>query len=234
MQTLGIPAEFPETLGAYKVRANLPAARTWPALDDPGSARKTQQPELARGRPPTKESIPKMLQPIVSLAATTPVYVKVLHSDSDILVGISDDVFAVVFRDRTTVEGLNRIFRAFEDATRYRGRELALLTIIQSNARMPSTGTREPIARWLREVSEKVLISAVVFEGDGFVAASVRSVVVGLTMLARQAYPHRVFPSVKEASEWFESEEPRLGKLFDAISIQLAVARFRRAAELRR
>jgi hypothetical protein len=172
-----------------------------------------------------------MLQPIVNPAMTRSVYVKLLHSDSDILVGISEDVFAVVFRDRTTVEGIARIFRAFDEATRYRGRELALMTIIQADARMPSTGTREPIARWLRDVSEKILISAVVFEGDGFVAASVRSVVVGLTMLARQTYPHRVFRDVKEAAEWFETEEPRLGKLFDASSIQHSIARFRRAAD---
>jgi hypothetical protein len=59
-------------------------------------------------------------------------------------------------------------------------------------------------------------------------AASIRSVVVGLTLLARQAFPHRVFKSVADATAWIEGEHLRIGAHFKARELQAITATFRR------
>ena len=43
-------------------------------------------------------------------------------------------------------------------------------------------------------------------ESDGFRASAVRSVATGLAILARQPFPHRVFPSITTASDWLGKE----------------------------
>ena len=54
-----------------------------------------------------------------------------------------------------------------------------------------------------------MVVSAVIFEGSGFKSAAVRGVVTGMTMLAQQRYPHRVFATIEEASGWYAEKSPR-------------------------
>lgn len=152
---------------------------------------------------------------------------EILHVDHDLALGAENDIFFILWRDRTTVEGVAALARTFADYTQTRSREFAMITIIEPKAKMPSPGSREPLAKFLGEAGDKVLISGVAFEGDGFIGASIRGVVVGLTMLARQPYPHRVFKDVVDASRWIEAERARIGKHFPAKDIQAAAASFR-------
>lgn len=153
--------------------------------------------------------------------------VTVLHVDHDIATGYDNDLFSVMWRDRTTVEGVAILARTFAEYAKNRDRDVALLTIIERHAKMPSPGSREPLAQYLKDAGSNVLISGVAFEGDGFIAASIRGVVVGLTMLAKQPYPHRVFKDVAEASRWIETERSTVGKHFRAKDIQSFATRFR-------
>lgn len=168
-----------------------------------------------------------MAQPIVHERTVNRTDAEVLYCDSDVALGAAGDVFFILWRDRTTVEGVSHLRRTFDEHTRSFGRELALVTIIEAKAKMPSPGSREPLAEWLRDAGSKILISGIAFEGNGFLAAGVRGVVVGLTMLARQPYPHRVFKSVELATQWMEAGEPRVGKHFDAKVLQRSVSKFR-------
>ena len=60
---------------------------------------------------------------------------------------------------------------------------------------MPPAASRNELAATLRGASF-IKASAVAFEGQGFRAAAVRGVVTGLTALARQPFPHKVFAHV--------------------------------------
>jgi hypothetical protein len=164
----------------------------------------------------------------VHRVAAPPRDVTVRYCDADLALGASNDLYFVLWRCRTTVEGVQTLGANLLDFAKNRSKELALVTIIEQRAKMPDLGTREPLARVLRSVSGQVLVSGVAFEGDGFLAASIRSVVIGLTLIARQPYPHRTFASVEEVSFWFESERKRIGKHFDSGETQAVVAKFRR------
>jgi hypothetical protein len=158
--------------------------------------------------------------------------IRLLHCDKDMALGASTDLFVTIWRARTTLDGVEILDSQLTEFASERPKELALLTIIEAGAKMPDPGTREPLARVLNSVAEQVLISGVAFEGEGFLAASIRSVVVGLTLIARQPFPHRTFKDVEEASRWIESERASIGKHFEARAIQRIVADFRRRVAL--
>jgi len=144
----------------------------------------------------------------------------VLHYvDDDVGVGTARDVYVVVWRKRTTVEAVARAKAVFDTFAATKGRELANIAIVEANGKMPEPAAREALAAFLASARDKTVISALVFEGRGFVAASIRGVVVGLTLIARQPYPHRVFSSVDEAASWFADEEKRIGKPFSPDTI---------------
>jgi hypothetical protein len=168
-----------------------------------------------------------MMQATENTDALSRATVEVFHCDRDVAVGAAKDVFIVMWRDRTTIDGATAVSQALHEFCQCRLRELAVVTIVEAAAKMPDPGTRQPLAQLLRSASNHVLISTLVFEGDGFLAASVRGVAVGLSLLARQPYPHRVFKDVREAAVWFEFERWRIGKHFQADEVMSGVAEFR-------
>ena len=154
--------------------------------------------------------------------------VRLAHLDHDVAIGTGNDLYVVIWRDRTTHEGIHAIAQTFSDYARNRAREIALITIIEQNAKMPSSECRTELAQTLAATSPYVLISAVAFEGSGFVAAGIRSVVIGLTMLARQEFPHRVFSTVALAADWIEAEHLSSRKTFKSCELQSQVTSLRR------
>lgn len=124
------------------------------------------------------------------------------YADPDMAMGSWRHLFILVWRDNTTVEGVERLRRTFREWAADMEGPLALITVVQDNCPMPPADARTDLGRWLGEISDRVQASAVVYEGQGFRSASVRGVVTGLTMIARQAYPHKVFATVAEGAAW--------------------------------
>ncbi|WP_437715862.1 hypothetical protein WMF45_05240 [Sorangium sp. So ce448] len=101
-------------------------------------------------------------------------------------------IFCVIWRRETTEDGARHLRDACAEFAKKHPRGIGLLTLVESGAPLPSAPARRAIASFLAEASATIRCSAVVFEGSGFHAAMVRSVVTGLTLVARQRYPHRV------------------------------------------
>lgn len=85
---------------------------------------------------------------------------------------------------------------------------IGVLTIIEPDAKPPGADARSALSTMFKTVADGVAISAVVFEGSGFGASLVRSVATGLTLVARQPFPHRVFSGVESAAEWVSEGLP--------------------------
>lgn len=143
-------------------------------------------------------------------------------------VGSSERILFCLWRDRTTLHGVAKLEQEGMAFARGHSNDCALVTIIETGAKMPEPGAREALARALKALGGTVVISGVAFEGDGFFAASVRAVVVGLTVLARQPFPHRVFGTVGEIAEWFESKQVELGVALPAALTLSEECEFRR------
>jgi hypothetical protein len=128
---------------------------------------------------------------------------KLVSKEADYALAHWQQVFAVFWRRETTVEGARELARSCAAFAATQPRGIGLLTIVESGAPLPASAARNEIAEFLASGSRFIKCSAVVFEGSGFRAAAVRSVVTGLTLMAKQAYPHKVC-SLEDAISMFE------------------------------
>ena len=79
---------------------------------------------------------------------------------------------------------------------------IAMLTVVEAGADMPDAPVRDDLAALFRSLSKSVICSGLVFEGQGFKAATVRGITTGINLLARQPFPHKVFANVTETAGW--------------------------------
>lgn len=140
--------------------------------------------------------LPHLMEPQTSHQPVTAVF----HAERDFAVGRCGPVFIVVWKVDTTEAGMKRVSDLFRAASL--PDRIGMLTIVDENANMPSSEARALGATFLARNANRIVASAVVHEGSGFRAAAVRAVVTGLSMIARQPYPHKVFPEVQPAASW--------------------------------
>lgn len=116
----------------------------------------------------------------------------IVERDHNYILASWQQIFAVVWRSDTTLDGARALQRECSKFATWHPRGIGLLTIVSEKAPMPASPVRQAVASFLTQGSSYIKCSAVLMEGTGFRAAAVRSVVTGLTMLAKQTYPHRV------------------------------------------
>jgi len=132
------------------------------------------------------------MQPQLSLNKHASISWTVDAKTHDYAVAWWNELVAVVWRHETTLQGVRDLKSAVSALARRHPNGIAMLTIVSESAPMPSSAARKAIAELLSESSAIIRCSAVVMEGAGFRAAAVRSVVTGLTMLARHEFPHSI------------------------------------------
>ena len=107
---------------------------------------------------------------------------------------------------------------------------VGLLQIIGERATPPDASVRDALAAMLKENEARIVASAVVFEGTGFRASVIRSIVIGISMLSRPKCPHTVFASVNEGVAWLGSRLGGSDAARHAVGMQLAIDRLRGAS----
>ncbi len=118
------------------------------------------------------------------------------------------NVYIVIWRHETQLPAVKSLASHLAQFAEVPAKGCTLLTIIEAGAPMPSADARSELARFMTSAANRLKSSAVAFEGAGFRAAAVRGVVTGLTMLARQPYPHKIFSTVPEAAQWLATSMP--------------------------
>jgi hypothetical protein len=162
-------------------------------------------------------------------SAALPHGAKIVHVEKDYALASLGDVFIVIWRHETSLSGTEAVRRECFEFAKSRPEGIALLTIIEERAPMPPAEPRSQLASFMRDASDIIKASGVVFEGSGFRAAAVRSVVISLTMLAGQKYPHKVFANLIETAVFLEREVGSvLAAGFTARSLEDGVSAIRR------
>ena len=119
---------------------------------------------------------------------------------ADYCMGTRNGVLILIWRQETTIDGVEAVRREIELLGRAHPKGIGLLTIVEQAAPMPSSQARNGLARTLADFGKVINHSAVVFEGGGFRAAAIRGVVTGLTLLARPPFPHKVFATLEDGA----------------------------------
>ncbi len=116
-------------------------------------------------------------------------------------IGVWNNVVIAVWRTETRASAVEKLSEALAGLSRAH-REVALLQVVEDGATAPDAESRRAITSMLQQHGGSIRCSAVVYEGDGFRAATLRAVVTGITLLGRPAYPHLVFASTISAINW--------------------------------
>ncbi len=132
-----------------------------------------------------------------------PARAQIHESTRDHVVFTWRNVACAVFKKETTLGGVRTIQRVYDELAGQNPRGVFMLTIVEERAPLPVVEVRDALAKFLASGAGRSKKSAVVHEGSGFRAASVRGVVTGLAMIARLPYPHKVFSTPTDAARWF-------------------------------
>lgn len=102
-----------------------------------------------------------------------------------------------------TLEGVNAVASHIEAHGRRVGRgKLTEITLLGADIRMPDARVRQALDAMVPRLSPYYGCVAAVFEGDGFRAAMIRGLLTGFQLLSRLKYPHGVFDTVHQCSQW--------------------------------
>lgn len=134
---------------------------------------------------------------------------ELLSVDANHAVATWRRVFVHVWRMHTTLPVARASMANLKMFGAERPGGIGMITIIGAGAPPPSTEVSRELASMIRNA--EVRASAVAFEGGGFRASIVRSVITGLAILARPPYPHFVTGTLAEASDWLIESLDRAG-----------------------
>lgn len=127
---------------------------------------------------------------------------KIEALDRDHAIGTSVGLLLCVWRLQTTAEAISELAGIVSRLIAKSPDRIIMITVVEAGADMPDSTVRNALAALFQRVAPSVIASALVFEGTGFKAATVRALTTTLNMVTRQPFPHKVFATVSEASAW--------------------------------
>lgn len=155
---------------------------------------------------------------------------KVEAVDRDHAIGASEGLLLCVWRVRTTAEAISELAGIVSRLIARSRDRIVMLTVVEAGADMPDAPVRNALAELFHRVAPSVIASALVFEGTGFKAATVRALTTTLNMVTRQPFPHKVFATVGEAAAWLA---PQTGGRLTSATIGSELGATRGALEAR-
>lgn len=153
---------------------------------------------------------------------------KVEAVDRDHAIGTSEGLLLCVWRFQTTAEAIAELTGIVSRLVARSPDRVIMLTVVEAEADMPDAPVRNALAAMFHRVASATIASALVFEGTGFKAATVRALTTTLNMVTRQPFPHKVFATVGDAAAWLA---PQTGGRISATAIANDLAATRSALD---
>jgi hypothetical protein len=149
----------------------------------------------------------------------------------DYAVGAWDNLLVLIWRRNTTADAARDVRGFCESIAREQPGGIFILTLVRAQAPPPDPEARAIMVRLLKDGKSYIRAVAVVIEGKGFRASMVRSVVTGLTFLARSPFPHRVC-DLEDAVAMFVEAAKDANVPFAAAQVPVALRLLRQTMEL--
>jgi hypothetical protein len=126
-------------------------------------------------------------------------------------VGYRDNLVLLGWRTAGTMEGARAVARAFDVAlAACPDRRLGFVTLIEKPAiRHAPNEVRSAVTELLRRHDRSIGAAVVVFEGHGFLATVVRSIITAINLASRASFPNAVFAEVEPAVAWLAEKMGR-------------------------
>jgi len=173
-----------------------------------GHASRRETPGESRGTLPARLGLPRPATAALAKPAGDEysheivMDLKIDVATRDVVLAVYDRMVVALFRGRTTVQAVRRSAQLVAELQASRQEPVLVLTVLEEHSIVPPLEVRVELVGYLKRVNGLVERSAVVFEGEGFRAATIRSIVAGVSLFSRPDYPHRVFASVGSAARF--------------------------------
>lgn len=155
-------------------------------------------------------------------------HLEVLEHTDDCVIASWDRILLVRWRDRVTVHGILRI-RAQVAALHAAHPELMLFSLIPPrSSRPPDADAQRAIRNLTQGPSQGLAGVAIVFEGSGFIAATVMALTLELGGGRTAGTPTRVFRTVEDAVRWAEERLGPPGLAASELTAALAAVDWKR------
>jgi hypothetical protein len=115
-----------------------------------------------------------------------------------------EELFVVCWKGAPTLESTRRLAVHLEKFAASCARPIGMLVVVDPHAPMPDQATRERMAADLKRHDTFTRQIALVYQGDGFRAAVLRSIVSGMNLLSKQRAKTGVFAEVSVAAAWLD------------------------------
>ncbi len=136
----------------------------------------------------------------------------VAHTDPDHIVGTWRNIFVCMWRRETHAKAILNLKPVILRLKTANPAGIAMLTVVEPNADMPTPQAREELPKLFKEVARGISCSALVFEGVGFRAAAIRAITTTFNLVASQPFPHKVFANIHDAEAMFLNHLPTSAK----------------------
>jgi hypothetical protein len=152
------------------------------------------------------------------------VRLEVLEHTDGCVIASWDRILLVRWRDNVTVHGIRRI-RAQVAALHAAHPEVMLFSLVPPRSSGPPDAEAQRAIRNLTQGPSQGLAGvAIVFEGSGFIAATVMALTLKLGGGGTAGTPTRVFRTLEEAVRWAEERLGPPGLAADGLKAALALA----------
>ena len=133
----------------------------------------------------------------------------IIDATKDHIVATFENIVLMIYEGEALPQSAPPFTRALDAVIGQFPERAGVLTVVANNAPVPSNEARQILVGVMRTKGRRLKASAVCFEGTGFSAAAARGVIVGLSMLVKPSFPHKVFSSAIDAATWLSAELPK-------------------------
>jgi hypothetical protein len=126
---------------------------------------------------------------------------RIVASDLHWSSGVWQDAMVVVWRGTTDLARARAATELMREVTRLHG-GVGIVVVVEPESPLPDGATRPIFAKAMRECGSRIAGAAYVIGTGGFMGAAVRGAITGLSLIAREPYPTKTFPSVASAASW--------------------------------
>ncbi len=128
--------------------------------------------------------------------------VKIISRGNGYCLAAWKQVYVVEFRDTPSIESLDASVLGKREVAAGNPDGIVVFNLLPGDRPLPSPEVRDYAERKQGEDTSGVLAHATVVTGAGFRAGTMRSILAGLYLVSRSAFPRKVFSGVEEAAAW--------------------------------
>lgn len=152
---------------------------------------------------------------------------KIKESNNNHIFATYNGIIFIIWRRRTTLASIRQSNDLCRNYAVERQEKILLMSIIEPKVLLPSMAVRNYMVDEFRENSDIISRSSLVIEGNDLRSSSIRTIITGISLFSKPAYPHKVLDSIGAASRYLMNDPSWANKKIPAHILIRTVGKIR-------